>query len=203
MEKNFLSSITKNKHIKEIITELNLNEDQILSAYPYFMNIIDENKNIEKYEYITKIKIYDDKNVIAISVINNNANIEIKSKRLNWLYYLSNMNYNLRWDNPKESDENKFDENIFYWKNKKLKNFDRKKIALWTVSFTKKFLSKYLIKSSPSIDLNSKLNSATIAKSISKEQQICNLDDNDWKLLFSSLIIKIPIFCLSFLIEWA
>ena len=83
MEKNFLSSITKNKHIKEIITELNLNEDQILSAYPYFMNIIDENKNIEKYEYITKIKIYDDKNVIAISVINNNANIEIKSKRLN------------------------------------------------------------------------------------------------------------------------
>ena len=86
MEKNFLSSITKNKHIKEIITELNLNEDQILSAYPYFMNIIDENKNIEKYEYITKIKIYDDKNVIAISVINNNANIEIKSKRLNWLY---------------------------------------------------------------------------------------------------------------------
>ena len=34
MEKNFLSSITKNKHIKEIITELNLNEDQILSAYP-------------------------------------------------------------------------------------------------------------------------------------------------------------------------
>ena len=36
MEKNFLSSITKNKHIKEIITELNLNEDQILSAYPYF-----------------------------------------------------------------------------------------------------------------------------------------------------------------------
>ena len=113
MEKNFLSSITKNKHIKEIITELNLNEDQILSAYPYFMNIIDENKNIEKYEYITKIKIYDDKNVIAISVINNNANIEIKSKRLNWLYYLSNMNYNLRWDNPKESDESKFDENIF------------------------------------------------------------------------------------------
>lgn len=142
MEKNFLSSITKNKHIKEIITELNLNEDQILSAYPYFMNIIDENKNIEKYEYITKIKIYDDKNVVAISVINNNANIEIKSKRLNWLYYLSNMNYNLRWDNPKESDENKFDENIFYWKNKKLKNFDRKKIALWTVSFTKKFLKK-------------------------------------------------------------
>ena len=42
MEKNFLSSITKNKHIKEIITELNLNEDQILSAYPYFMNIIDD-----------------------------------------------------------------------------------------------------------------------------------------------------------------
>ncbi len=142
METKFLTSLIKNKHIKEIIEELKLNEDQIFSAYPYFMNIIEENKNIEKYEYITKIKIYDKKNVVAISVINNNANIEIKSKRFNWLYYLSNMNYSLRWDNPKESNENKFDENIFYWKNKKLKNFDRQKIALWTVSFTKKFLKK-------------------------------------------------------------
>lgn len=142
MEKDYLSLVTENKHIKEIINELKLNEDQIISAYPYFMNIIEENKDLEKYEYITKIKIYDEKNVVAISVVNNNANIEIKSKRLNWLYYLSNINYNFKWDNPKESDENKFDENIFYWKNKKIKNFDRQKIALWTVSFTKKFLKK-------------------------------------------------------------
>lgn len=142
MEKDYLSLVTENKHIKEIIDELKLNEDQIISAYPYFMNIIEENKDLEKYEYITKIKIYDEKNVVAISVVNNNANIEIKSKRLNWLYYLSNINYNFKWDNPKESDENKFDENIFYWKNKKIKNFDRQKIALWTVSFTKKFLKK-------------------------------------------------------------
>lgn len=142
MEKDYLSLVTENKHIKEIIDELKLNEDQIISAYPYFMNIIEENKDLEKYEYITKIKIYDEKNVVAISVVNNNANIEIKSKRLNWFYYLSNINYNFKWDNPKESDENKFDENIFYWKNKKIKNFDRQKIALWTVSFTKKFLKK-------------------------------------------------------------
>ncbi len=142
MELDFLKEIVENDLIKKIIKELDLNEDQIFSAFPYFLNIIEENKNIDKYEYITKIKIYDDKNVVGISVINNQASIEMKSKRLNWLHHLSNMNYKLKWANPKEVDKNSFDENIFYWENKKIKNINRKDVAIWTVSFTKKFINK-------------------------------------------------------------
>ena len=74
------NKILENEHITKIIKKLNLKYAQIESGYDIFLKIIEEQKNPENLEYITKVEIYDENTIIAISVPNSKLKEELKRK---------------------------------------------------------------------------------------------------------------------------
>lgn len=130
--KKIKSEITNHEVIKSIIKKLNLNDKQIESGYDLFYRIIDEYNNLEEYEYITDIQVYDDENIIGVSIVNKNASKEIKNKKYHLLNEISNINYEICFENPKKKSlKNKIDENIFYWEFPDLSQNNRESLSRW------------------------------------------------------------------------
>lgn len=134
--KKIKNEITNHEVIKSIIKKLNLNNKQIESGYDLFYRIIDEYNNLEEYEYITDIQVYDNENIIGVSIINKNASKEIKNKKYHLLNDISNINYEINFENPKKKSlKNKVDENVFYWEFPDLYQNNREPLSKWFKKF--------------------------------------------------------------------
>ncbi|MBD5423048.1 MAG: ATP-binding protein [Mycoplasma sp.] len=140
-------NILNNELIKQIIKELKLNDNQIESGYDIFIKIIDENKNINEYEYITKPIIYDDKTITSIYVKNPDANQLIKFNNYHWLNSISNPNNDVIFSSPREKNlKNKIDKNKFYWNYPGLHENDRTELAQWFKNAYESFQNDQYIK---------------------------------------------------------
>ncbi|MBR3571351.1 MAG: cell division protein ZapE, partial [Mycoplasmataceae bacterium] len=128
------NKILENEHITKIIKKLNLNYAQIESGYDIFLKIIEEQKNPENLEYITKVEIYDENTIIAISVPNSKLKEELKRKQFHLLDDITKLNESLIFENKSDKnkkEKTKLDKNIFYWEIKNLEKNDRLKALNW------------------------------------------------------------------------
>ena len=128
------NKILENEHITKIIKNLNLNYAQIESGYDIFLKIIEEQKNPENLEYITKVEIYDENTIIAISVPNSKLKEELKRKQFHLLDDITKLNESLIFENKSDKnkkEKTKLDKNIFYWEIKNLEKNDRLKALNW------------------------------------------------------------------------
>lgn len=141
-ENKIKKTILENEIIKKITKELNLNSKQLESGYDVFLRIIEENKNIQEYEYITKVKVYDDENIIGISVLNKNAGFKIKRNKYYLLNNISNASEKIVFSNPKEKNEIDINSKVFYWKFNSLEENDRRDLAKWLKDFHSNLINK-------------------------------------------------------------
>ncbi|MBR3348229.1 MAG: ATP-binding protein [Mycoplasmataceae bacterium] len=128
------NKILENEHITKIIKNLNLNYAQIESGYDIFLKIIEEQKNHENLEYITKVEIYDENTIMAISVPNSKLKEELKRKQFHILDEITKLNESLIFENKSDKnkkEKTKLDKNIFYWEIKNLEKNDRLKALNW------------------------------------------------------------------------
>lgn len=128
------NKILENEHITKIIKKLNLNYAQIESGYDIFLKIIEEQKNHENLEYITKVEIYDENTIMAISVPNSKLKEELKRKQFHILDEITKLNESLIFENKSnknKKEKTKLDKNIFYWEIKNLEKNDRLKALNW------------------------------------------------------------------------
>lgn len=128
------NKILENEHITKIIKNLNLNYAQIESGYDIFLKIIEEQKNHENLEYITKVEIYDENTIMAISVPNSKLKEELKRKQFHILDEITKLNESLIFENKSnknKKEKTKLDKNIFYWEIKNLEKNDRLKALNW------------------------------------------------------------------------
>ena len=128
------NKILENEHITKIIKNLNLNYAQIESGYDIFLKIIEEQKNPENLEYITKVEIYDENTIMAISVPNSKLKEELKRKQFHILDEITKLNESLIFENKSDKnkkEKTKLDKNIFYWEIKNLEKNDRLKALNW------------------------------------------------------------------------
>ncbi|MBR2998949.1 MAG: ATP-binding protein [Mycoplasmataceae bacterium] len=128
------NKILENEHITKIIKKLNLNYAQIESGYDIFLKIIEEQKNHENLEYITKVEIYDENTIMAISVPNSKLKEELKRKQFHILDEITKLNESLIFENKSDKnkkEKTKLDKNIFYWEIKNLEKNDRLKALNW------------------------------------------------------------------------
>lgn len=133
---NIKETIINDPIIKDIIQKLNLNQKQIESGYDLFKKVIEEQNNLQNYEYITQIKIYDEETIIGVSIQNNRASKSIKSKKYYLLNEICSINEKIIFENPsKKYSKSKVDENIFYWKYPNLSENNRAKLAEWFKTF--------------------------------------------------------------------
>lgn len=134
--------ILDNEIIKKIIKDYNLNQDQIESGYVVFLKIIEESQNLEQLEYITWIKILDEKNIIPIFVNNKNRSMDIKRKQHLLFSNISNVDENIVFDKPNKSGNIKnLKSNLFFWD---FSDIENKRVALagWFKEFYKNLTNK-------------------------------------------------------------
>lgn len=136
IEDRIKQTILENKVIKEIINSLNLNKKQIESGYDIFLKIIDEQENLQNLEFITKVIIYDESNVIGVQVPNKKTFNSFKRNKYYVLKEISNVEESIKFANPKSTEISKPKDDIFYWVYPRLKNENnRSQLALWLKEF--------------------------------------------------------------------
>lgn len=137
MSKKFEEEVTNHPLIKEIISHLNLNENQIKSGINIFRNIVEEQEQIDSLDFITKVKIYDENNVIAVSAPNGKFKEQLLRKKYHILSEISWINPNLKFDKNIKTNIKSIDDNLFFWSLDEDKENNRIEIAEWFKYFFK------------------------------------------------------------------
>lgn len=135
MPKEYENKIIKHPLIKKIIKYLNLNENQIKSGMNIFSTIIEEQNKLDELDFITKVQVYDENNIIGISAPNGKFKQKILRKKYHLFDQLSWLNPNLKFDKKRRTSINNLDDNLFFWDLEEAEENDRAPVAQWFKDF--------------------------------------------------------------------
>lgn len=134
--KDSKKEIIEHQLIKQIIKQLNLNENQIESGIELFQKIIEEQENSSNLNFKTKIKVYDENNIIGVVVPNGSLKDALIREKYHLLNKITFLNPSIKFHKNISADIHSIKED-FFWSLKESPENDRSEVARWFKNFYK------------------------------------------------------------------